>query len=198
MNLPSKDKNGNSYLSYSQISLFLKDRNEYLRSYILKEPFITNKYVEFGSKVGKALETGNFDGFDETEKQALSKVTRLDLFEQKTILNFDDFYMIGFIDTCSNDMTKIIDYKTGAESKHVQYLDSSYTQLHYYTLSIRQQTGIRVKDASVEFIQRSRDFKVTSRPIKLNIDISENRLKTVYYDTIKIAKEIETFYLNNI
>ena len=195
MNLPSKDKNGNNYLSYSQISLFLKDREQYRRSYILKEPFITNDYIEFGSRIGKALELGVFN---DDEAQTLNKVTRLDLFEQKTILSFDDFYMIGFIDTCTNDLTKIIDYKTGGKGKQTQYIHPSYTQLHYYTLSIRQELKIKVKDASVEFIERSRDFKAVSEPIKIPIDISENRLKQVYYDTIKIAKDIEKFYLENI
>jgi hypothetical protein len=33
---------------------------------------------------------------------------------------------------------------------------------------------------------------------QIPIDISENRLKQVYYDTIKIAKDIEKFYLQNI
>lgn len=197
MNLPSKDKNGNSYLSYSCISTFLKDKEQFIKTYILKEPFIGNEYTEFGNKVGKALELNDYSNFTESESNVLKQITRLDIFEQKMLLNFDLFYMVGYIDTCSLDLTKIIDYKTGGYGKHINYESLDYTQLCYYALGIRQETGIRVKDASVEFITRGRNFDVFNcNPIKINIDISEQRLKQVYYDTIKIAKEIEIFYEN--
>lgn len=195
MNLPSKDKNGNSYLSYSCISTFLKDKEQFIKTYILKEPFVGNEYTDFGNKVGKALETNDYSNFTESESSVLKNVTRLDTFEQKIILNFDLFYMVGYVDTCSLDMTEIIDYKTGGYGKHINYESIDYTQLCYYALGIRQETGIKVKRASVEFITRGRNFDVFNCDIiKIPIDISENRLKQVYYDTIKIAKEIEKYY----
>jgi hypothetical protein len=202
--LPSKDKFGNSYLSYSQISLFLKDKEQYKKQYILKEPFVGNEYTDFGLKVGKALETGNFELFNKHEKSTLSKVTRLDLFERKTILNYNNFYIIGFIDTCDNDLTEIIDYKTGGKKKEFEYQKDDYTQLLYYALSLRQETGITPKKASVEFIRREGNLyknqmlKVgKEEPIKIEVDISENRLKKVYWETIEIAKNISEFYLHN-
>jgi len=54
IDLPIKDKNGNSYLSYSAINSFLKDRESFIKTYILKEPFVPNEYTEFGVKVGKS------------------------------------------------------------------------------------------------------------------------------------------------
>ena len=199
MNLPSKDKNGIPYLSYSQISLFLKDKEQFIKTYILKEPFSGNEYTEFGSRVGKALELNDYSSFSELEQQTLKQVTRLDLFEQKIIINYDSFYLIGYIDTCSFDLTKIIDYKTGGIGKYQQYLLPDYTQLCYYALGIRQETGIKVKEANVEFILRTGNLKTglkvsDSLPLSLKIDISEDRLKTVYYSTIRVAKEIEKFY----
>lgn len=201
MNLPSKDKNGNSYLSYSCISSFYKDKDQFIKTYILKEPFLGNEYTEFGSKVGKALETDNYEGFDNSEVEVLKSVTRLDLFEQRININFDSFYFVGYLDSCNNDMTKIIDYKTGGVGKHNNYTGLDYTQLCYYALGIRQETGVKVKEASVEFITRSgsisKGFKVSNTPIiRIDIDLSEERLKYVYWNTIKIAKEIETFYNN--
>ena len=201
MNLPSKDKYGNSYLSYSQISTFLKDKEQFLKTYILKEPFTGNEYTEFGSKVGKALETNDYSLFNETEKETLNKLTRLDLFEQRIMINYDSFYLVGYVDTCSSDLTKIIDYKTGGVGKEFQYSNSDYTQLCYYALGIRQETGINVKSASVEFIRRKGNLKTGLKvadedPIKIKIDLSENRLKCVYWGTIKVAKDIETYYLN--
>lgn len=36
---------------------------------------------------------------------------------------------------------------------------------------------------------------IQEEPIVINVDISEERLKKVYWDTIEVAKEIEAFYL---
>ena len=201
MNLPSKDKNGNSYLSYSCISTFLKDKEQFIKNYILNDPFTGNEYTDFGSKVGKALEINDYSNFTEPEVKTLKQVNRLDLFEKKIVINYDSFYLLGFIDSCSFDLTKIIDYKTGGNNKEFIYNDPNYTQLCYYALGIRQETGIRVKDASVEFIRRSGNINTglrvaNEKPITIPIDISEHRLTCVYYDTIKIAKEIELFYEN--
>lgn len=202
--LPSIDKLGNHYLSYSQISCFLKDKEEYKKRYILKEPFIGNKYTEFGVKVGNALMENDYSLFKKSEKNVLEKCTRLDLFERKTILKYDNFYIIGFIDTCTSDLSKIIDYKTGGAGKELEYKKDNYTQLVYYALSIRQEIGITPKEASVEFITRAGNafrgecLVVDSKePIKINIDLSESRLKQVYWDTIQIAKNISEFYLDN-
>jgi hypothetical protein len=204
LNLPSKDKCGNSYLSYSQISLFLKDKDEYRKQYIIREPFVGNKYIDFGVKVGKALQENDFSKFNEKESDILKKVTRLDIFERKTILRYDNFYVIGFIDTIDNKLTRIIDYKTGGKKKEFEYQKDNYNQLCYYALSIRQETGITPYFASVEFIRRESNLyqdqhlKVAiEEPIKIECDISEKRLKKVYWETIKIANEISEFYLSN-
>lgn len=201
MNLPIKDKNGNSYLSYSAINSFYKDRAQFIKTYILKEPFKGNPYTDFGNKVGKALEKNDFTGFHEIEVNVLSKVERLDLFEHRININFDSFYLVGYIDTASFDLTKIIDYKTGGNGKELQYFESDYTQMCYYALGIRQETGINVKSASVEFIRRVGSprtglFVGNEPSIKIPVDVSENKLKQVYWQTIKMAKEIEVFYEN--
>lgn len=201
MILPKKDKNGNGYLSYSQIALFKRDRAEYLEQYIIGKKFEGNAYTDFGSNVGNALETNNFEKFTKDEAVILQKATRLDEFERRTILKYDGFYIVGYIDTNKKDYSKIIDYKTGGLKKESQYKDKDYTQLHLYALSLRQETGITPKEASVEFIRRAgnafRGEKLTvanENPIKIDIDISYNRLKSVYWETLEVAKEIETFY----
>lgn len=202
MNLPKKDKNGSSYLSYSQISLFKRDKKEYYENYILGKTFEGNAYTDFGSKVGESLENNTFNNFTNKEVEVLKKVKRLDLFERKTILNFDGFYVLGYIDTVSKDLDYLIDYKTGGKNKEFQYLENDYTQLCYYALSLRQETGITPNKAQVNFIRREGNafrgekLKVAyEEPLLLNIDISLPRLTQVYYDTIEIAKEIEKFNL---
>jgi len=56
LDLPKKHKKGKSYLSYSQIQLFKRDKEKYYKRYILDEKFDGNAYTDFGNKVGKSLE----------------------------------------------------------------------------------------------------------------------------------------------
>lgn len=200
IDLPTKDKFGNNYLSYSQINSFLKNRKEYYKTYILKEPFYQNKYLKFGKKVGNALQNNEYSLFTNSESEILKKVTRLDIFERKTILKFDEFYMIGFIDTCSNDLKTIIDYKTGGIGKEFNYISEDYTQLCYYALSLLQETGKSPENAYVEFIRRDNyTMKVCNeQSIIIEVDITENRLNKVFNDTILIANEISEFYKSTL
>lgn len=204
MILPKKDENGNSYLSYSQISLFKRSQQEYYENYILGKRFDGNEYTEFGSNVGEALEENNFDKFSENETKILKQVTRLDEFERKTTLKYEGFYIVGYIDSMKSDYSKIIDYKTGGLKKEFQYSDDSYTQLHLYALSLRQETGVTPKEAVVEFIRRGGNafrgeklIVANEQPLKIEVNIEYERLREVYNDTLNTAKAIEKFYKIN-
>mgnify|MGYP003657701930 CR=1 FL=1 len=204
MNLPRKDKDGISRLSYSQISLFKRSKSEYYESYIEGKPFEGNEYTDFGSKVGEALEHNNFKAFKKDEQETLKKVKRLDEFEREVRLNYEGFYVLGFIDSNKKDFTKIIDYKTGGLKKEFQYSKPDYNQLCLYALSLRQETGITPVEASVEFIRRKGNafrgqaLTVGDEVISIPVDISLERLKIVYWDTLNVAKEIEQFYKENM
>lgn len=202
INLPSKDKNGNSFLSYSQISLFLKDKEEYKNRYIIREPFKSNAYIDFGLKVDDALVKNDFSLFTKSEVNTLSKVTRLDLFQKKIIINFEGFYIIGFIDSCSNDFKELIDYKTGGKNKENEYKKDEYNQLNYYAIGIHQEVGYYPDKLSVEFIRREGNLykgerlKVSNEePIKIDFKVDKKYLVELYNETINIANEIEIFYL---
>jgi CRISPR/Cas system-associated exonuclease Cas4 (RecB family) len=202
LELPKKDKNGKSRLSYSQIKCFKDNKQEFINRYILNEPFVSNAYIDFGSKVGEALETNNFNNFHELEEDILKKVERLDEFEKFVNLDFGGFVMYGYIDTVSKDLNKIIDYKTGGKKKELTYTKEDYTQLCYYALALKQEYGITPKEAQVHFIRRSGNLYrnqplvvAQEDPIIIDIDITEERLKQVYWETIKVAEDIESFYL---
>ena len=206
MNLPKKDKHGVSILSYSQIATFKKSKADFYDRYILQKPFEGNEYTYFGLKVGEALEKNDFSLFSDPEKTILKQVTRLHEFERSVFLEYKDhgFYLVGYIDTISEDFTRIIDYKTGGLGKEKQYSDTEYNQLHIYALAIKQDLGLDVKDASVEFIRRGGNayrgqklFVKDEKPIVIPQDLSEERLKHVYWDILKTAKEIEKFYKEN-
>jgi len=201
MDLPRKDKYGVNILSYSQINTFKKDKFEYYETYILNKPFVSNPYVEFGNKVGEALEKNDFTNFTLEEIEVLKKVTRLDVFERFVKLEYNDFYLVGYVDTNDNELTTIIDYKTGGLKKEKEYQLKDYNQLHIYALSLMQETKIQPKKAFVEFIRRKgnlykgESLKIANeQPIKIEIDINYNELKKVYWNILETAKEISEFY----
>lgn len=203
LNLPKKDKNGIGRLSYSQIKCFKENKNEFINRYILNKPFKSNEYIKFGNKVGNSIQHNNFNNFHELEEEILRKVERLDEFEKFVKLDFVGFVMFGYIDSINKEMTKIIDYKTGGNNKESKYSKEEYTQLCYYALALKQQEEKLPLKAEVHFITRSgnpykyQDLVVDQKdPIIINVDISEERLKKVYWETIKTAEEIESFYLN--
>jgi len=203
LKLPKKDKNGKSRLSYSQIKCFKENKQDYINRYILNEPFVSNEYIDFGSKVGEALEQNNFNNFHELEENILRKVERLDEFEKFVKLDFGGFIMFGYIDSNTKDLSKIIDYKTGGKNKELIYSKDEYTQLCFYALSLKQEYNKTPKKAEVHFIRRAgnlyrgQELVVAQEdPIVISVDISEERLKKVYWETIEIAKEIEVFYID--
>ena len=166
--LPRVDKQGKSYISYSQINVWKKSKREYIRQYFLGEsgPAALKPYGDFGTKIGEALENNDFSEFTEKEQEFLKTVTRYDEFEREISLKMDGFYVKGYIDsnTLSYEtknkkkvqvVNKILDYKTGEISKRrADYESDDYIQIPIYAAAIKQDTGCLPKECSVVLIQR--------------------------------------------
>lgn len=199
MILPKTDSEGIPYVSYSQLALFKRSPEEYKARYIDKEPFEGNIWTDFGSRVGEALEHGDFSHFSLSERETLQSVTRLDYFEVEVHLNYEDFYVKGYIDT--TDFNTIIDYKTGGKKKELQYFDENYWQCQIYALALRQE-GIVVSDSWVEFIRRvgnpyrHQPLEVGGEVIKIPQDVSQGTLDRIYDEIPKIVTEISEFYIS--
>jgi len=203
MILPKKDKQGNQYLSYSQISSFLKNRRDYIRQYFLKEKFEGNGYTEFGKRIGEALEKNDFSTFSDKEQELLRSIPRHDVFEREVRLIRKDFYVIGYIDTnTSKDgkIEKIIDYKTGDMNKEDVYISEEYSQLYIYAAALEQELGVLPKKASVILIERKGNLfkreKLVLGDKFLSIDkkITKKKIKEVVKMVDDTAKEISDHY----
>jgi hypothetical protein len=200
LRLPRKDKDGNVYISYSQMNKFITDIDGFVETYIEGKPWEGNAYTDFGTKVGEALEHNDFKGFAEREKRILTQVPRLDIFEREIKLKFNGFYVKGFIDTAAYDFRTIADYKTGGKRKEFQYQEDKYSQLALYALGVKQETGIMPEQAKVIFMRRDGNaFKgekltlAAEKPLLLDVDISTQRLINVYDETEAVAHEMERF-----
>ena len=198
MILPRTNENG-IYLSYSQITKWNKSKNEYFKSYFFEGAFISSPYLTFGTKVGEALETGDFSEFCDEEIKTLKKVPRLDEFEREVVLKMDGFQVIGQIDTNDKELTTLIDYKTmGGEDKIPQYVDPKYIQLIIYAMAIEQETGIRPKTIKVIGIERLGGFKdvmtVGDHVYEVPLELNQDRIDYAYEVINQTANDISRHY----
>jgi hypothetical protein len=202
MNLPKKDKDGIPYLSYSQVSSFLHNKKDYIKSYFLNEPIQFRAYIDFGSKVGTALEKNDFSAFTKEEQSTLKKVPRLDEFEREIRLDFTKygFYLKGFMDTNKKDLTHFMDYKTGGANKVAEYEKDGYIQGLLYALGIKQACGKIPKKGEVVLIERMGNaFKgepltVGKQIIHIPLDLSKPRLDYATKLVIDTAHEISKYW----
>lgn len=199
--LPRQDKEGNYYLSYSQISTWLKNKKEYMRNYFFGEDIQFTAYIDFGSMIGKALETNDFSSFTEVESKFLSTIPRLDLFEREIVLNMEGFYVKGFIDTIDEKLTHVVDYKTGTEKKQAEYKKDEYIQPLIYALGIQQETGTLPEKATIYVIDRKGNA-FRGEPLELgneywevNIPLTKEKLQYTYNVIEEVAKEISEHYM---
>ena len=161
--LPKKDKEGIPYISYSQANLWsdvkgyntgMDGKIEYMLSYFYKVNFPDVGFGGFGGKVGIALEEGDFSAFSTSEIDTLRKVERLDIFEKEIRIPFDGFYLVDYIDTCTEDLKYIKDYKTASHSSKEKYYTDDYKQLMIYAKGVHCEKGYYPERMNVEIIER--------------------------------------------
>ena len=161
--LPKKDKEGVPYISYSQANLWsdvkgyntgMDGKIEYMLIYFYKVNFPDVGFGGFGGKVGTALEEGDFSAFSTSEIDTLRKVERLDIFEKEIRIPFDGFYLVGYIDTCTEDLKYIKDYKTASHSSKEKYYTDDYKQLMIYAKGVHCEKGYYPERMNVEIIER--------------------------------------------
>lgn len=202
MILPKKDKQGLCYLSYSQVNSFLTNKKEFIKSYFYNEPIKFTAYLDFGKKVGGALEKGDFSEFTKPEQKILKTVRRLDIFEKEVRLDFPEynFYLKGFIDTIDNKFTEVLDYKTGTESKIVEYQKDKYIQPLLYAAGIYQETGKLPNKAGVILIDRKGNaykgepLTLGNQVWEIPLEVSKERIEYAKKVVIDTAHEISHYY----
>lgn len=215
MNLPRKDKDGNSYISYSQVKSWNEvkgfntgklGRYESMMSYFFGEDFPdANGFAQFGIDVEDYI-CGKPEAkllFTDDEKATLDQIKPLGVFQKQIRLDFpkEGFYIKGFIDDATENLGLIRDYKSASEKSKAKYYEDSYTQLDVYGLAIEQETG-KFPDLELCIIERlgngfrgGRDVMSVGKqvwyvPRKTN----PKRLLAIKAEIVKTAEEIEKFY----
>jgi hypothetical protein len=218
--LPRLDKDGNHYISYSQLNTWKRSKREYMRQYFWGEGFDGNAYTDFGTLVGEALENGDFSEFTAKEKKFLETIPRYGEYEREIRLEMKGFYVKGFIDTSSKPqmytkavkikkgekpiltwVDKIADYKTGdVVKKKAEYESESYIQVDLYAAAMRQQFGVLPDYACVYLINRTgnafqgEDLVLGDKFIKIDKPITNEKADQVLEEVQMLAEEISAYY----
>ena len=103
-------------LSYSQMSCFAYNKNEWYERYVLGKKGLPNKTMQFGSMVGRRYAE---------DPTFLPFLPRYPVFEQKLLCSYEGIDLIGFIDSFDEVNKKIIELKTGA------FWDEDKVNAHY-------------------------------------------------------------------
>lgn len=162
--LPRQDEEGNYYISYSQIKNWNADNSfnlkvlgkmEYILEYFFGEDFGDMGWAQFGQDVEEYItERTKADTFTDEEKATLETIQVLDEQQKKIKIQFDGFYLLGYIDDMAKDMMHIRDYKTASANSSKQYYKDDYYQLDIYGMWVKQETGKLPKKAEVVIVER--------------------------------------------
>jgi hypothetical protein len=96
------------YLSYSQVSMWQKNKDQYRQRYYLNAPAFENIEIIFGKKVAKMLEEG-------VDHPVLNKVPKYKFTEYRVEKSVGDVPFLAVFDSFSKLRSGIIEYKTGKE-----------------------------------------------------------------------------------
>lgn len=202
--LPKKDKDGNYYVSYSQLKSWTEKKgfdtgklgkHEYMRKYFLGETFVDNKgYGTFGTEVEAYITEGKeFDKFTNDERVVMDKIKPLGVFQYEFKLQFPGFYVKGFIDDMTPDFNKIRDYKTASRASGKKYEEDDYWQLDVYALAIKQITGKVPKELEVLCIERTGNGFKGGRAV---LEVGKEHWIIPRKTNAKRLKELEEFIVN--
>ncbi len=120
-------------LSWSQISSFEYDPEQWYRNYWMGVRDKPSAEMLFGSKIGKKLEK---------DPEFLPMIPRSTTMEYKFQAEFNDLILVGYADSFCDDALTLREYKTGVKAWDQKRVDTHgqitmYCFMHYLTHKIK-------------------------------------------------------------
>jgi hypothetical protein len=162
-------------MSWSQMSLWNFDKEQWYRKYVLNEAQETSREMEFGKMIGEKLAS---------DPTFLPDVPRLDKYEHKLEVVFKQIPLIGYMDGfCTKTNSKMIEFKTGKKAWDQKRVDGHkqldmYLLMHYITTQINpEKMDVRLVwlptqdngDFSISFVEPLRPQIFTTKRTMLDI-----------------------------
>lgn len=121
------------HFSYSQLSLWLKNKQQYRERYYLDAPAFESKETLFGKRIARMFETGEKD-------PVLDLVPRYSTMEHRLQLKIGGVPFLGYLDSFNPVKKAIIEVKTGKEPWDAVRVHK-HLQLVIYSLLVKTAYG---------------------------------------------------------
>lgn len=122
-----------AYLSWSQMSLWLQNKEQYRNRYFLNGPSIETRESIFGKKTAQMLEDGVKD-------KVLDKVPRYHFKEYRIEENIGGVPFLGVLDSFQKSTASILEYKT-SKNPWTDTMVYRHNQLTIYSLLAKEKHG---------------------------------------------------------
>lgn len=150
-------------LSWSAISSFEYDSEQWYRKYVLGQQDPATKEMIFGSEIGRRLSV---------DQSFMTCVPRLPIFEYELRATFGKIPLIGFIDSY-NEHTDLMEYKTGKKAWTQKRADD-HGQIDMYLLMLNIMHKVKPHDIYCRIVwiptQENGDFSISMiNPDKVHV-----------------------------
>jgi hypothetical protein len=121
------------HFSYSQMSLWLRNKDQYRERYYKDGPAFENRETIFGKRVARLLETGEHDP---VLTPVLARVPRGDVMEHRILVSVGGVPFLGFLDSFESLLCGIFEFKTGKDAWDTVRVHK-HDQLVVYSLLVK-------------------------------------------------------------
>lgn len=150
------------YLSYSSLSLWKKDKNNFRRKYYEGVKDRDTSYTVFGKEVHELI----------AKDEKYSHI-RLPVFEQKISIEVKGIPVMGYIDTFNPKTYEYMEYKSGiakagGSPRWTQLEVEKHDQLPFYSFLIQEKYGAKVNNTFLVWLEtRFKDNNFVINGVKL-------------------------------
>ena len=151
-------------LSWSAISSFKYDPEQWYKKYVLGEKQKTSPQMLFGNTVGESFAT---------KKPMVKDIVRYKRMEYELKVKFDDIELIGYIDSYDPKKKLLREYKTSSSTKKWNQTSvNAHGQLTMYALMLFIQDKVKPEDLTIylDYIPVEETFEggmIISNPQKI-------------------------------
>lgn len=165
-------------LSWSAISSFEYDPEQWYKKYVLRQEEEKSKEMEFGSLIGKKLET---------DPTYLPDVIRHSKMEHAFNVVFNKIPLVGYADSfCDKTFRKLAEFKTG-KKEWTQKRADEHGQIDMYLLMNFITNKVKPEDVEVTLVwlptQDNGDFSISFIP----------NMKPIPFKTKRTTKQVLEF-----
>ena len=143
------------HLSWSQMSLWEKDKNLYYQIYVEGVDMIRTKYLKLGSRLDEGIQNGKDEFDDGMINYLIMMLPRYPKMQHRIEVNFEGIRLVGLLDGFYPRKLIVGEHKSG--KKWTQALADKSGQLSFYALLVWKKYGKLPKEIFLHWAKTALD-----------------------------------------